>query len=93
MSKKTNNQKEETVISAGKYNALVKQNEALKEELALKNQALDEYESLIGVHDKISELHMDLLLELKKSKDDLIATNKQSLNFIKMLLNNSDLNE
>jgi hypothetical protein len=93
MSKKTNNQKEETVISAGKYNALVKENEALKKELEYKNKLVNESKKILQICEEVEDKQLEFILELQKSNKDLIATNKQSLAFIKMLLNNSDLNE
>lgn len=85
--------KEESVVSAGKYNALVKQNEALKQELSIKNELLEECEILINAHDKMSERQMEVLLAVKKSRDELLVSNRQSLQFIKTLLNNADLDD
>lgn len=85
--------KEESVVSAGKYNALVKQNEALKQELSIKDELLEECKILINAHDKMSEMQMEVLLAVKKSRDELLVTNRQSLQFIKTLLNNADLDD
>lgn len=85
--------KEESVVSAGKYNAVVKQNEALKQELATKNELLEECKTLINAHDIMNEMQMEVLLKLKTANNELSASNKQSLQFIKMLLNNADLDD
>lgn len=85
--------KGESVVSAGKYNALVKQNEELKQELAIKNELLEECKTLINAHDIMNEMQMEVLLKLKTANNELSASNKQSLQFIKMLLNNADLDD